>query len=188
MKIPINLASQPFRRDRAILVGSIAVCVLLAGVLAGLLSMAHSDSIRMADVRADIARLNGSIATDQAQQNEINRTLRRPENAEVLETSIFINTLLLRKGVSWTRIFADLEKTVPYNVKVVQIHPLLDSQNHIILDMTVASGEQTALFDLMKALANSPLFGDASPLLIEPPKQSEPMYRFHLRTPYAQKL
>ena len=33
MKIPINLASQPFRRDRAMLVASIAVSLLLAGTL-----------------------------------------------------------------------------------------------------------------------------------------------------------
>src|SRR5262249_50257606 len=129
-----------------------------------------------------------SIATVQAQQNEITRTLRKPENAEVLETSMFINTLLLRKGISWTRIFADLEHTIPYNVKIVQIHPLLDSQNHIMLDMTVAFDQQTAEFDLLKALAGSPLFGDAKLQLIEPPKQSEPMYRLHLRTPYAQAL
>jgi Tfp pilus assembly protein PilN len=188
MKIPVNLASQPFRRDRAMLVASIAVCVLLVGVLAGLLSIAHSDRIRMADVRAEIARLNRTISVVQGKQSKLNSTLRKPENAEVLETSIFINTLLLRKGISWTRIFADLEKTIPYNVKIIQIHPLLDSQNHVMLDMTVASDQQTALFDLMKALAGSSLFGDATPQLIEPPKQSEPMYKFHVRTPYAQKL
>ncbi len=188
MKIPINLASQPFRRDRAMLVASVAVCVLLAATLAGLLSMARADRVRMADVRADIAQLNRRVATVQGDQAKVNATLRKPQNAEVLETSIFVNTLLVRKGISWTRIFADLEKTIPYNVKVVQIHPLLDSQNHIMLDMTVASDQQTALFDLLKALAGSPLFGDATPQLIEPPKQSEPMYRFHVRTPYAQKL
>jgi len=188
MKIPVNLASQPFRRDRAMLVASIAVCVLLAGVLAGLLTMARSDRTRMADVRAEIARLNRSIGAVRSQQTEINRTLRRPENAEVFETSVFINALLLRKGISWTRIFADLEKTIPYNVKIVQIHPLLDSQNNIMLDMTVAFDQQDAMFSLMKALAESPLFGDAKPSSLEPPKQSEPMYRLHLRTSYAQTL
>src|SRR5439155_11124109 len=160
MKIPINLASQPFRRDRAILVASVAVCVLLAGALAGLISMARSDRARMADVRADIARLNREISSVQAEQAKLNGIMRKPENAEVLERSVFLNTLLVRKSISWTRIFADLEKTIPYNVKVVQIHPSLDSQNQVMLDMTLAAGEQTALFDLLKALAGSPLFGD----------------------------
>ena len=34
MKIPINLASQPFRRDRAMLVASFAVCALLVSAWA----------------------------------------------------------------------------------------------------------------------------------------------------------
>jgi len=188
MKIPVNLASQPFRRDRAMLVASVAVCVLLAFVLAGLLSLARSDRVRMADVRADIARLNSQIAGVQAEQRKLTTVMRKPENAEVFETSVFINALLMRKGISWTRIFADLEKTIPYNMKVVQIHPLVNSQNQILLDIVVASREQTAVFDLYKALVSSPLFGDAVPLQTDPPKQSDPDYKFHMRALYAQKL
>ena len=48
--------------------------------------------------------------TEQARQDAI---LRQPENAEVLERSLFLNALLYRKGISWTRIFADLEKSFP---------------------------------------------------------------------------
>ncbi len=39
MRIPVNLASQPFRRDRAVLVASGAVGVLLIALLAFLLSL-----------------------------------------------------------------------------------------------------------------------------------------------------
>ena len=55
--------------------------------------------------------------------------LRKPENAEVLERSVFLNALLVRKGISWTRIFADLEKVLPHNVRIIQIHPSVDAQN-----------------------------------------------------------
>src|SRR5579884_2135719 len=104
MKIPINLASQPFRRDRAMLAASIAVSVLLVATLGVLISLAMADRAQLADVRHDIGRLNRLIqrvSTEQAQQDAI---LRKPENAEVLEHSMFFNDLLLRKGISWTRI------------------------------------------------------------------------------------
>jgi len=65
--------------------------------------------------------------------------LRRPENAEVLERSVFLNALLYRKGISWTRIFADLEKIVPWNVKVLAIRPSVNSENQVMLDMTLGS-------------------------------------------------
>jgi len=57
----------------------------------------------------------------------------------VLERSVFLNAVLYRKGISWTRIFADLEKTVPYNVKVLAIRPSVNSQNEVMLDMTVGA-------------------------------------------------
>ena len=44
MRIPINLASQPFRRDRAMLVASIAVSVVLCVTLAVLISLARADN------------------------------------------------------------------------------------------------------------------------------------------------
>ena len=77
MKIPINLASQPFRRDRAMLAASIAVTVLLLLTLGVLISLALADRAQMADVRADIARLNAHIRQDfnkpdgsESEQNE----------------------------------------------------------------------------------------------------------------------
>src|SRR6202049_4880726 len=103
MKIPINLASQPFRRDRALLVASVAVSLLLVGTLGALISLILLDRTQLADVRHDVDQLNRQIrkvATDQA---GLNAVLRRPENTEVLERSVLLNDLLYRKGISWTR-------------------------------------------------------------------------------------
>src|SRR5512140_967982 len=87
MKIPINLASQPFRRDRAMLAASIAVTVLLIGTLGVLISLTLADRTQMADVRSDIARLNSRIRAVNKEQAQLDVVLRKPENAEVLERS-----------------------------------------------------------------------------------------------------
>ena len=60
MKIPINLASQPFRRDRPMLAASIAVSLLLAGTLGVLISLALADRAQLADVRHDVDRLESA--------------------------------------------------------------------------------------------------------------------------------
>ncbi len=39
----------------------------------------------------------------------------------MLERSLFLNTLIERKAISWTKIFADLEKVLPYNVRLVSV-------------------------------------------------------------------
>jgi type IV pilus assembly protein PilN len=188
MKIPINLASQPFRRDRAMLAASIAVSLLLAGTLGGLLMLISADRAQMADVRLDIGRLNRRIGLLNAQQAKLSAVLTKPENADVLEQSVFLNTLLYRKGISWTRIFSDLEKTVPYNVKITIIRPSVDARNHVTLDMTVATETPAAYLQLLMALENSSLFSEVTQGSRNPPNQSDPLWRSQVTVTYAQNL
>src|SRR5262245_48644519 len=114
MRMPANLASEPFRRDRPMVVGSVVVGVLLAGLLGMLTFLAFGQRDRAAESRHILERMEKQMATIAAEQNSVEAVLRRPENAEVLERSQFINELLIRKGVSWTRIFADLESVTPH--------------------------------------------------------------------------
>lgn len=188
MKIPINLASQPFQRVRAMLLASLAVSLLLLATLGALVSLILTDRAQVAGVRQDIARLNGRLRQAQAEQARLAGVLTRPENAEVLERSVFINTLLYRKGISWTRIFSDLEKTIPYNAKIVQIRPTLDAHNQLMLDMQVASETPEPEIQLMIALEKSPLFGDVLEPQFQPPTQADPLYRCRLTVQYGQKL
>jgi len=187
MKIPINLASQPFRRDRALVAASIAVTLLLLGTLGVLISLALADRAQMADVRADIARLNARVRAVNTEQARLDLVLRKPENAEVLERSVFLNELLVRKGISWTRIFADLENVLPHDVRIVQIHPSVDAQNRIMLDMQVASESPEPVIELMRRMAQPP-FGKPEPKLQQGPTQAEPLYRFRVSVDYGQKL
>jgi hypothetical protein len=119
LRVPINLASEPFRRDRPLLVGSAALAVVLTLLLIYQVGAIVSGRHQAADIRIAIERENTQLQAIAAQQAKLNATLRRPENAEVLERSLFLNTLIERKAISWTKIFADLEKVMPYNVRLV---------------------------------------------------------------------
>jgi type IV pilus assembly protein PilN len=188
MKIPINLASQPFRRDRPMLVASVAVCVLLLGSLVALIALASTDNAQMADVRKDVGQLRAQIATASKQQAEYDAVIRKPENAEVLERSVFLNTLLYRKGISWTRILADMEKTMPPNVKILNIQPYVTGRNQITLNLQVGSEAPEPVITFYKALEGSPLFGGVNQNVYQPPSQAEPLYRYRFTVNYAQKL
>src|ERR1700683_4238716 len=136
MRVPINLASEPFRRDRPVLVGSVALAVALSLLLIYQVVTIVSERHQAADIRIAIDRQNEELKAIAAQQAKLNATLRRPENAEVLERSLFLNTLIQRKAISWTKIFADLEKVMPYNVRLVSVRlPQVDSKNQGSLAM-----------------------------------------------------
>jgi len=188
MKIPINLASQPFRRDRPVLVASCLLGVVLLGLLGVLVSIALMERGQLADTRDEINRLQKQIRSISNEQARLDAVLRRPENAEVLERSVFLNSLLYRKGISWTRIFSDLEKTIPYNVRVISIRPMVNAQNQITLDMTVGAETPEPVIDLLKSLESSPVFGSAYLHSSMPPSQTDPLYRYRVSVNYAQKL
>ena len=188
MKIPINLASQPFRRDRPMIVASTAVCLLLAGTLGVLVYLATQDNKQMADIRHEVALLKQQVQSTAAEQMKLDAIAHKPENATVLERSVFINALLQRKGISWNQIFTDLESTLPYNVKLIRIHPTINSEAHILLDMTVAAESAGPANDALKAFRANPIFGAAKMNTFQSPTQTEPLFRITLSVPYAQKL
>jgi len=187
MKIPINLASQPFRRDRDMVAASMVVCVLLGGTFGIVMTLAMADNRQLADVRADIDRLESSIRKVTAEQSQLDGVLRKPENALVLQRSLFLNSMLLRKGVSWTRIFADLEKVLPYNVRIIQIHPIMDARNELSLDMQVGSESPVPVIKMLENMGQEP-FSNPDVKLQQSPTQAEPLWRYRVSVSYAQKL
>ena len=112
----------------------------------------------------------------------------RPENSEVLERSVLINELLLRKGISWTRIFADLEKTLPPNVRVTQIKPQVDNTDKIQLEMTVAADSAEPLTEFLGKLEASDVFGSYNVSVTQAPTQTDPFYRYRMTVSYVQKF
>jgi len=188
MKISINLASQPFRRDRPMILASVAVSLLLVGTLAALIILARADNEQLADIRKEVGGLRTQVAGLAKQQHEAEAVLRQPRNAEVLETSVFLNQLLYRKGISWTRILSDLEKVMPPNVKVLNIRPSISGQGQITLGMIVGAEGPTQVIALYKAMEQSPLFSGLMQPQYTPPTQADPLFRYRFTVNYAQKL
>jgi Tfp pilus assembly protein PilN len=188
VKIPINLSSQPFQRNRAMFAASVAVSLLLVATLGALISLILLDRSQMADVRHDQERLDREIRAVSVEQAKLDAVLRRPENTEVLERSVLLNELLFRKGISWTKILEDLGKTLPYNVQVINIRPFVNKDNRITLDMQVGAQSQAAIIEFLKALESSELFQSASAPSGQAPTQTEPLFRSRVLVNYAQKL
>jgi Tfp pilus assembly protein PilN len=188
MRIPINLASQPFRRDRPMLLASAVVSAALLLTLVLLIYLALLDRAQLESLRGDVSRLDSRLRVVRAEQARMDAVLHQPENASVLERSVFLNDLIYHKAISWSRMFADLEKTAPYNVRITALHPTIDSRNQVMLDMTAASNEPEGIEDLLKALEASPIFGYVYQHSTLPPTQAEPQYRSRITVPYDQKL
>lgn len=189
INVPINLATEPFRRDRPVLVASAALGLLLAILLGFQVKTIISERREGAEIHVTINRLNSQMRGITSGQAKLNALLRKPENAEVMEQSLFLNALIDRKAISWTKLFADLEKVVPYNVRLVSVRlPEVDSDNRVLLDMVVGAKERPELVEFVSHLEGSPQFGPTDVQSTTPPSQTDPFYRAHVVVSYAQKL
>ena len=188
MHVSVNIATQPFRRDRPMLIGSAVAALLLAGLLGMLIYLNVLERDRVLAAQVDLDRLGLQVRAVAADQAKLDAILKRPENAQVLDRSVLINTLLYRKGISWTKIFADLEKILPHNVRVISIRPAVNAEDQIVLEMSVGAEQTEPLIQFLIKLENSDLFGHTAVSSILPPSQSEPLYRYKVNVNYAQKI
>ncbi len=189
MRIPINLSSEPFRRDRPVIVGSSVLAAVLAVMLAVLVYLIFTERERMRDTRAAVNRFEMQVRDLTAQQAQLDAKLREPANAQVLQRSRLLNMLLERKSISWTRIFSDLEGVMPYDVRLISVRlPQITSQNEVVLDLQVGSKSPEPVIEFLVRLRKSPLFGPVDLKSTQPPTQQEPIYKYRFTVNYAQKL
>ena len=171
------------------LVGSVAVGIALIITLLTQIGMILSQRAEAADTRTALEKVNAQVTRLGAEQAKLDATLHRPENAEVLERSVFLNDIIQHKSISWTRIFADLEKVMPYNVRLVQVRlPQVDSQNRVLLDMVVGAEDQAPVQQFFDRLADSPQFGAMTLMNSIPPSKTDPLWKYRMSVNYAQKL
>ena len=189
MKIPINLSTEPFRRDRPVLVASTALASVLALLLCVVVYLIVADRARMKDTRVGVAQLDDELRKITAEQAQLEGTLRMPANAEVLQRSYLLNALLERKSISWTKLFSDLEGVMPLDVRIISVRlPQITNQNEVVLDVEVGAKEMEPFLVFLNHLNKSPLFGPVSPRSTQPPTQQDPLYKFRFTVNYAQKL
>jgi type IV pilus assembly protein PilM len=193
-RAPINLASQPFRHERAqtatlALAGSLLLCSLF--VLTGLIVRSHAQA---ADLRRQIDVQEGVLQRLQREQGQFSSVLSKPENADIFSKSVFLNELIARRGLSWTRVFKDMETVMPANMRLLGIRlPQVgaddsDGINRVQLDMFVGATQPGAVINLLKNLEKSSMFGSASVVNQSPPTQNDPLYKYRVTVAYAQKI
>ena len=190
----INLASLPFRRERARNAALVAACAVLLVSLIVLVGMVFRERGRAAKLRKEIEIQRVELAKQQRDQSRFRSILGKPENADVFSESAFLNQLIARRAVSWTMVFDDLQTVLPYNVRLVSVRlPQVaagddPSSNHIQLDMFVAAEHHDAVVELFNRLEQSPRFGSAALVSQQPPAQNEPFFRYRVSVPYVQKF
>jgi len=86
--------------------------------------------------------------------------LDRPEAAAKLNEIGFLNALIARRELSWTKMFATLEQMVPEKVHLVSLSPEFRPEGALMLRIQVQGKSVTDVSNFVHALELSPVFAD----------------------------
>ena len=188
MRAELNLASRPFKRTRLLWLLSGLSGVLLVVVAAALLTVYFQQHELPPELVARERQLEAQLRDLNAEEARLRGTLQDPANSIVLERSLFLNQLLQRKGISWTRTFADLEVVLPPRVQMMQIRPEVTPESMVHLDMQVGAETPADFIELLKELEQSDIFGSPDLRGSSPPSENQPLWRYQLSVSYDQQL
>jgi hypothetical protein len=192
--IAINIASQPLRRTRAQNAALALICAGLTFSLLVLITLILHARVQAAGLRRVINSEIAELQRLQREQTQFSAVLAKPENAGVFSTSVFLNEVIARRAVSWTRVFKDLETVMPADMRLMGIRlPQVAAEdssgaNRVQLDMLVGTLRPEAVIDLLKHLQTSSLFGPAEVMVQQPPTQNDALFKYRVTVAYAQKL
>jgi hypothetical protein len=190
----INLALSPFKAERARTAAVAVACGVLTLSLLVLTGLILHERQQASALRTVIGQQRTTMDSLRRQQMHVMSVLAKPDNADVFSRSVFLNELISRRAVSWTRVFEDLQPVLPYNVQLISVRmpqvPPSDTAatNHLQLDMVVGTERPEAVVEFMGRLIASPLFGAARLVNQQPPTQSDRLYRYRITVAYVQKF
>jgi type IV pilus assembly protein PilN len=155
MRLDINLASQPYEDARqfwlrwgtALAVSVIVTLALLTYTISNWMAARHD--------HATIATYRGEIAQRDRKREQAQAFLNQPENRATRDQSQYLNQLIERKTLSWTRVLEDLEKVMPARVHLISIHPALDEDNQLTLKMAVGGDSRDKALELPRRMEDS---------------------------------
>jgi Tfp pilus assembly protein PilN len=157
MNVGLNLATKPLVSHRRFLVGS-ALLGILGSVLLLYLGW-HFYSLRKADeeYRARVEKIQQEMERLQQQRSDLERFYAKEENHNLQDRAKFIGNVIEARSFNWTKMFMDLEHTLPAGVHVLKIEPKLQSGS-VAVKFVVGGSTQESKIKLLKAFEDSRSF------------------------------
>jgi Tfp pilus assembly protein PilN len=157
MKLHLNLSTAPRENKRPFIAGAAVLGTIGALALVILSHAAYKSWRANRDIRVEIARLESDIRLNQQKQQALETYFQSPQAQQVLDRSSFLNSLIGQRSFPWTKIFMDLEQTLPPGVRVVTISPRLEN-GRAQVTLTVGASSDEARIRFLEALEKSKVF------------------------------
>jgi hypothetical protein len=159
MKLQLNLSTSPRQNKRPFLAGSVLIGTLGALAFVLLFHAAYRSWRSNRELRGEISRAESDIRTNRQKQTELETYFRTPQAVKVLDRASFLNSLIGQRSFPWTKIFMDLEQTLPPGVRVVNISPKLNN-GRAQVEITIGAATDEGKIKFLEALEHSKVFSE----------------------------
>ena len=157
MNVRLNIATKPLESQRRFFVSAGLVAVLGGILFLSLGWHVYSELRAQQDLRNKEQENDRAAAQLQTRRKELDDFFAKPENAKLKDRVAFLNTFIDGSSFDWTRMFMDLEKTLPVGVRVVSIQPKVE-KGRMSVHFTVGASSDEAKLKFIRAMENSPAF------------------------------
>jgi hypothetical protein len=159
MYVRLNLATKPLVSHRPFLAGA-AIAAFIGVILFVLLGwrfymLRQAD----ADLRARTEKVQNEMAQIYAQRQQLDQYFSQQETVGLQERAKFTVGVMEGSSFNWTRLFMDLENTLPAGVHVLQIEPKLD-KGVAEVKFSIGAVNEDAKLKLLKAFEDSKNFSE----------------------------
>ena len=157
MKIRLNLATSPLESNRRFAVGAALVGTVAIGALLLLSWRVYTASRADRDHRVKMAALQRDIAQLHEQRRKLEEFFNQEENRELRDRAAFLNGLIEQRSFPWTKIFMDLERSLPEGVRVISIAPKMNA-GRVEVRLAVGAASDEGKLKFLRALEGSRQF------------------------------
>jgi len=153
-----NLSTRPFYNIRAVqaVLGALAVAVVLM-TLGNVFQLVRlSSSERALGARASQAEAEAARLRDEAQK--IRAQINTKELGEVAAAAAEANAIIDLRAFSWSDLLAELEATLPENVRLRDFQPSLDREGRFVVSLRVQARRVPDLEAFLDGLEKTGMF------------------------------
>jgi len=180
-----NLASSPFLDVRPVLMlsGTLAlVALVLTGVSLGEVVRARGKERAAASALARLQARRTELAT---KVEAANRKLAGVGWKKLQVETVAMQDVVARHKLVWSQLLAELERVVPWDIRLLEISPRIAKDGSVDVTLTGAAASREAWLKLLALFFVDPKFSDPLPRVEESPSATNGQgYRFSLSVRY----
>jgi Tfp pilus assembly protein PilN len=157
MKHTLNVGTAPQANNRPFIAGAVFTGLITLTALGILSSAAYRSWQANRELRTGAAALEARIRASEGRQQELAAFFKTQGAQQVLDRAAFLNSLIGQRSFPWTKIFMDLENTLPPGVRVVSISPKL-VEGHAEVSLVVGASSDESKIRFLQAIEKSKVF------------------------------